>query len=91
MIMTTMKIIHMISSSKTNSAVTGTNMNTGTNVCVNMNTGTGNKPPIHSLLFTTKKDKNKSKTIICNHANNPVDDRIEDLIRHSQIQAINMI
>ena len=45
-------------------------------------------PPIHSVLFAPRKDKSKQRTMIYDHFVNPVDDRIEELIRHSRIQAM---
>ncbi len=45
-------------------------------------------PPIHSILFAPRKDRNKQRTMIYDQFINPVDDRIEELIRHSRIQAM---
>eukprot|EP00551_Chaetoceros_affinis_P007150 CAMPEP_0203668504 /NCGR_PEP_ID=MMETSP0090-20130426/5120_1 /ASSEMBLY_ACC=CAM_ASM_001088 /TAXON_ID=426623 /ORGANISM="Chaetoceros affinis, Strain CCMP159" /LENGTH=541 /DNA_ID=CAMNT_0050532961 /DNA_START=155 /DNA_END=1780 /DNA_ORIENTATION=+ len=49
---------------------------------------TSNSSPSQALLFAPRKDKNKHKTIIYNQHNNPVDDRIEELIRHSRLKAM---
>ncbi len=49
---------------------------------------TSNSSTAQSLLFAPRKDKNKHKTIIYNQHNNPVDDRIEELIRHSRLKAM---
>lgn len=59
--------------------------NVGKNV---MENDVGSLPSIHSVLFAPKKNRNRQKNIIYDQSTNPVDDRIEELIRHSRIQAM---
>ena len=55
---------------------------------IKKDTSSTSLPPIHSILFAPRKDRNKQRTMIYDQSVNPVDHRLEQLIRHSRIQAM---